>query len=97
MKLDMLKGHAIKEINGEWFYYDNNEKVSETWKTRVCGKCDKANTPEGHDACLGELIGVMNACCGHGNDSEAYAQYENCEIVQGKLAIAVFNELKEKA
>jgi len=42
----------------------------------ICDKCKKGPTKEGHDGCLGTLSGpVMNACCGHGNDSQAYIQY----------------------
>lgn len=31
-----------------------------------CIRCGKHPTPEGHDACLGQLPGVKYACCGHG-------------------------------
>jgi hypothetical protein len=29
-------------------------------------------TENGHDPCIGELSGVMNACCGHGETDMAY-------------------------
>lgn len=42
----------------------------------ICATCHKGPTPEGHDGCLGTLPGpIMNACCGHGNDRQAYIQY----------------------
>jgi len=42
----------------------------------ICVKCKKGPTKEGHDGCLGTLPGnIMNACCGHGNDRQAYIQY----------------------
>lgn len=30
---------------------------------------------DGHDACLGEIPGAVNACCGHGYIDVAYIQY----------------------
>lgn len=85
-----LRGHQIYERNGTWFYLDNNEPTATTWRTRACGKCGQHNTPEGHDACLGTLLGVVNACCGHGVDSEAYVVLDDgCEF-RGKEAIYWF-------
>ena len=42
-----------------------------------CAKCGLEPSPEGHDGCLGTLPdpNIMNACCGHGNDKQAYIQY----------------------
>lgn len=54
----------------------------------ICGKCKLPPTPEGHDGCLGTLQGdVMNACCGHGNDNQAYIQYWDRSDVRGADAI----------
>lgn len=44
-----------------------------------CGLCGKPRTPEGHDACIGTMPGVANACCGHGDTPCAYVQYWNEE------------------
>jgi hypothetical protein len=53
----------------------------------VCGHCKKGPTPEGHDGCLGTLPGpVMNACCGHGNDKQAYIQYWSGRNLRGNAA-----------
>ena len=64
----------------------------------VCGKCKKGPTKEGHDGCLGTLPGpIMNACCGHGSDSQAYIQYwgengrgrgKGGKIIEGTEAVA---------
>ncbi len=55
----------------------------------VCAKCKKGPTREGHDGCLGTLPGpVMNACCGHGNDSQAYIQYWGGKRISGSGAVA---------
>lgn len=43
----------------------------------VCGHCNLKRTPEGHDGCIGELKGVMNACCGHGEDRMSYVQFDH--------------------
>lgn len=55
----------------------------------VCAKCRKPPAPEGHDGCLGTLPEdiVMNACCGHGMDSQAYIQYWDGSAIRGRDAI----------
>jgi hypothetical protein len=60
------RGHIIVEsTDGVWVYADTGKPIRAELD-RPCGYCGKPNTPEGHDACLGTLPGVMNACCGHG-------------------------------
>lgn len=44
-----------------------------------CGECGLRPTIEGHDACIGTLPNVMNACCGHGGRNEPYVQFWNLE------------------
>ena len=44
-------------------YCDTGESTS---IERPCPRCGEMPTEEGHDACLGTLPGVVNACCGHG-------------------------------
>lgn len=44
--------------------------------SRPCVRCGRPPTPEGHDACLGELEGVVSACCGHGKE-ESYRVNES--------------------
>jgi hypothetical protein len=51
---------------------------------RPCAKCGKLPTKEGHDACLGTLPGVIDACCGHGV-REAYIHFENGVTIRGSL------------
>lgn len=62
--------------------------------TGICAACGELPTAEDHDHCLGELPGVMNACCGHGNDDSAYLQYYNRDIVRGPGALAILFRLK---
>jgi hypothetical protein len=51
---------------------------------KPCVKCGKLPTKEGHDACLGTLPGVIDACCGHGV-KEAYIIFENGVTIRGSL------------
>jgi hypothetical protein len=51
--------------SGQWRYTDTGEPYSPDDK-RPCRRCGQEPTPEGHDACLGKLDGVVSACCGHG-------------------------------
>ncbi len=54
----------------------------------ICGKCGKGPTEEGHDGCLGTLSGpIMNACCGHGNDNQAYIQFWGGKRIAGPDAV----------
>ena len=61
---------------------DNGLNPSE--HIRECTKCGKLPTKEGHDACLGTLPGVVDACCGHGI-KEAYIIFENGVTIRGSL------------
>ena len=45
--------------------------------------------------CLGELIGIANACCGHGNVNKAYVQFLDGTSINGKDAIAIQDILKK--
>lgn len=72
---DTYRGHPIQEHDGIWLYTDTKQPVAEN-PQRPCGYCGRAITTEGYDGCLGKLPGVANACCGHGNPSDAYIQFE---------------------
>lgn len=76
---------------GEWRYIDNNTTVKD--HRRPCGHCKKPETPEGHDACLGTLKGVMNACCGHGIPKDAYVQFLTGKTFRGESAIRIFKSM----
>lgn len=61
----------------------------------ICAHCEKEPTPEGHDGCLGTLPGpIMNACCGHGSEREAYIQYWDGRHITGSEAIDEQKRLK---
>lgn len=91
-----LRGHEIEYTDGKWIFTDTREPTVETWRERPCGHCGKFPTPEGHDACLGILPGVMNACCGHGELDEAYVQYPDSRSVHGSEAVAAIEILKKR-
>jgi len=83
-------------LKQEWLYVDNNSSVGDNCKTRACGRCGKHRTPEGHDACLGTLPGVKNACCGYGVEDDAYVQFLDGSTVTGELARAIHTQMKTK-
>ena len=78
-----FRGNEIEFDGEDWVYSDDKTLVHENWKDKPCGHCGEGFTKEGHDACLGTLPDVMNACCGHGNDSEAYVQDLNGNVTKG--------------
>jgi len=69
-------------------YLDGYEK-------EFCNHCQMKRTENGHDPCIGELSGVMNACCGHGETDMAYVQFNHSEykeepnkiLLQGEKAL----------
>jgi hypothetical protein len=89
---ETFRGHQI-EIEGERFVYcDTREPVPQNWETRPCGHCGEMATKEGHDACLGTLPGVRNACCGHGKIKDAYVQFDDERWIGGTCAMKFIEE-----
>lgn len=57
------RGHPTHYDGIAWRFDDTGETAD---GSRVCVRCGRQPTLEGHDACLGSLPGVISACCGHG-------------------------------
>ncbi len=85
-------GHEIEFVGGEFVFSDTGEPTAGS--DRACGHCYKRSTVEGHDACLGTLPGVKNACCGHGQVAEAYVQLVGGKHVQGLAAVKLIEQLR---
>ncbi len=80
MVTSKFRGHKIYKQGDHWYFADNDDPVATT--IRPCGHYNRESTPEGHDACIGHLPGVMNACCGHGDLEEAYIQFPDGSIIR---------------
>ena len=90
------RGNDIECDNNDiWIYSDTKQPVSVNYKNKSCGNCGKNFTKEGHDGCLGTLMGLMNACCGHGESDAAYVQFLDGEVVRGEDATIIQNILKK--
>jgi len=79
------RGHTIEYMPEEnhWMYANNGKPVPDN-PHRTCKKCGiRAETADDPDPCLGLLPGVRNACCGHGDPSHSYIQFENGAVVRG--------------
>lgn len=76
------RGHEIETRAGSWLYADTGVLVSDE-PERKCGHCGAENRGDGHDACIAELPGVTNACCGHGSIEDSYIQFSNGVTVRG--------------
>ncbi len=74
MATSFLNGNKIHHSpeTGKWYYEDGQN----TNELRACPKCNRLPDENGHDACLGNLPGVKNACCGHGVQ-DGYIQFLN--------------------
>lgn len=95
MDENYLRGHAIEWLDSKYVYSDTKEPTATTYESRPCGHCDKMQTKEGHDPCLGTLIGIMNACCGHGQERESYVQFLDGNGIYGKDSTDILNILKK--
>jgi hypothetical protein len=90
-----LRGHDIEYINNQWVYSDTKQPTKFNYKEIPCNKCGKLYTQEGHDACLGTLKGIMNACCGHGNIEDTYVQFLDGFCIYGEDATIILDILKK--
>jgi hypothetical protein len=88
------RGNEIEFNSKGWVFSDTKILVSDN-KSRECGNCGLEQTKEGHDACLGELPHLMNACCGHGNNKDAYIQLMNGSSIHGEDAILLIEIFKQ--
>ena len=71
-------GHSItwNGTTGTWHYDDTGENIKEVpW--RKCPRCNLPPTEDGHDACIANLPGVKNACCGHGRKGWGYVVFDD--------------------
>lgn len=89
------KGHAAyhNHETRKWYYSDTGEDVNTV--NRPCAHCQAASTEEGHDACLGTLPGVSNACCGHGDLEQLYVLLEDGRRLEYNEALAYIATHKE--
>ena len=94
MARSFLRGHPIVIEDGRWIYKDTRQHT--TGNPRPCGHCGKEGTLQGHDGCLGTLQGVMNACCGHGIEDEAYVQFSPGNEVYGKKAVDMIKKIRRR-
>ena len=85
MSRSLWRGHEIKYTDHEWRFVDTKELT--VGSDRTCGHCNNPKTPDGYDACIGTLPGVINACCGHGVIQEAYVQFSLEKTIRGSEAI----------
>jgi len=76
------KGRMAYYDGVHWRYKDDNCIVPEDTR---CAKCGALSNKNGHDACIGTLGNVLNACCGHGE--EGYIQFDNGVTIRGIFTI----------
>lgn len=66
--------------------------------TAKCEHCGRAPIKDGYqeyDACIGKIpIGLMNACCGHGETTMAYIQFLDGNCIRGLEALTAMEAIK---
>ncbi len=87
---DHWRGHPIR-FDAEsdcWRYTDTGERVG-GWSggvDRPCAYCRRPATPDGYDACIGEIEGASAACCGHGMPSRMSVVFPDAPPIVGAKA-----------
>ena len=66
-KIDSLFGHVIEET-AEGVVYQADGVLVDGNNLRPCVGCKAQCDEGGHDPCIANLPGTLNACCGHGLD-----------------------------
>lgn len=86
-----FRGNPVFWDDGEWRYLSNADIADPQVN---CAHCGRPPTPEGYDACLGYIPGVLSACCGHGVE-EPYMVYfdrSKTECVCGRCGKKIFDD-----
>jgi len=65
---------------------DGEPMTKEQIRDLRCCHCDCPRREDGKDPCLGELPGVKNACCGHGEPGKGYVSFENGVKIYGTFS-----------
>jgi len=93
--------HMDKKM-GEWVYDDTGEVVDGS--NRPCRHCGRPTTEKGHDACIVDLPGVKNACCGHGYKVDPtsasprpYVQFHDGACLYGEEAAVWIKQVQERS
>lgn len=77
-------------------FKDTGDRVnSKTMRNRACPKCGEKRTKDGHDPCIGNLPGVLHACCGHGVE-EGYVSFASGIVIRGNFAHLRPKDAEEK-
>ena len=84
------RGNEIQRLGNGWVYAKDKTFVARD-PNRSCGYCGLLNTSSGHDGCLEELPGALNACCGHGVAGDAYVQLDGLRLA-GEDALRFFEK-----
>lgn len=91
---DRYRGYLIEvDELGEWVYVDDRTYVRDR-PERACGWCGVEQSAEGHDPCIANLEGVVNACCGHGCVETAYVEFSDGRYFFGPEAAEVQRKMK---
>jgi hypothetical protein len=90
------RGHKVIFVDNVWVYFNDRISVEDD-PYRKCGHCKEDESIEGHDACLGTLKGIANACCGHGIINDAYVQFLDGSSLRGAQALEVMDIIKRYA
>lgn len=81
-----FRGHPTRwdEDAGKWRYEDDGTPLpGYGGELRPCTECGSEHEMHESDPCLGDLPGVDNACCGHGDPDHAYVRFTTGVVLEG--------------
>lgn len=95
---ESLRGHPVYFDGEDWRYQDDDSIASLGKHVRPCKKCGKlfeGSNVGDPDPCLGNLPGVDNACCGHGDRKASYIRFTSGVVVRG-FDVIEYSKPKER-
>jgi hypothetical protein len=83
-----------EDVYSPTWYADDGETVDGQYGVeRPCPRChETADDYDSPDPCLGQIPGVVGACCGHGNIEQAHVVFDDHSVLHGIAAIRFFEE-----
>lgn len=84
-------------VEDKWIYEDNHADIpAHGGEIRPCKKCGAVFPLDEVDPCLGVLLGVDNACCGHGVRSKSYVCFTSGVALEGFIVKESLGKKPEK-
>jgi hypothetical protein len=79
---DFGRPYHRHDNDDRWVWSETGEPYKSPCRKVRCPVCNKCRTRAGHDPCIPNLPGVVNACCGHGKSSGGYIEFVDGRLIR---------------